>query len=78
VIPAQKSFLDYWNSKGVDVSPLYDVLDNGTVQAPQGAKWAAAQDAFGPVFEAIFAGRTPVAAGLREAQAAANSAIGAG
>jgi multiple sugar transport system substrate-binding protein len=78
VIPAQQSFLDYWKSKGVGVSPLYDVLDNGTVQAPQGAKWAAAQDAFGPTFEAIFAGRTPVAAGLREAQAAANAAMGAG
>ena len=78
VIPAQQSFLDYWKSKGIDVAPLYAVLKNGSVQAPQGAKWAAAQSAFGPTFEGIFDGSIPVDEGLRKAQADANAAIGAG
>lgn len=78
VVPAQKAFLSYWKEKGIDVAPLYDVLGNGSVQAPQGANWAKAQDAFGPVFENVFLGRVPVAEGLREAQAAANKAMGAG
>lgn len=75
VIGAQQTYLDYWKAQGVDVSPLYDVLKNGSVQAPQGANWQAAQDAFGPIFEEIFLGRTPVPAGLSEAQAAANKAM---
>jgi multiple sugar transport system substrate-binding protein len=75
VVAAQQTYLDFWKKEGVDVSPLYDVLDNGTVQAPQGANWAAAQDAFGPVFEDIFAGRTPVGEGLATAQEAANKAM---
>ncbi|MFF1876539.1 ABC transporter substrate-binding protein [Leifsonia sp. NPDC058230] len=78
VVPAQQSFLDYWKSKGIDVSPLYAVLKNGSVQAPQGAKWAAAQSAFGPTFEGIFDGSIPVGDGLRKAQHDANAAIGAG
>lgn len=75
VLGAQASYLSYWKSKGVDVGPMFDVLENGTVQAPQGANWAAAQDAFGPIFEEIFLGRTAVAEGLDEAQSAANKAM---
>lgn len=75
VIGAQQAYLDYWKAQGVDVSPLYNVLDNGTVQAPQGANWQAAQDAFGPIFEEIFLGRTPVPSGLTQAQDAANKAM---
>lgn len=75
VVPAQQQFLDYWKGKGVDVSPLYDVLDNGSVQGPQGANWAKAQDAFGPIFESMFLGRVPVADALKEAQAKANAAM---
>jgi multiple sugar transport system substrate-binding protein len=75
VVPAQQQFLDYWKQKGVDVSALYDVLDNGTVQGPQGANWAKAQDAFGPIFESMFLGRIPVSEALREAQQKANAAM---
>lgn len=75
VLGAQSSFQSYWQKEGVDVSPLFSVLDNGSVQAPQGANWQAAQDAFGPVFEEIFLGRTPVDAGLKQAQEAANTAM---
>lgn len=75
VIGAQQTYLDYWKRQGVDVSPLEDVLGNGTVQAPQGANWQAAQDAFGPVFEEVFLGRVPVPAGLGQAQDAANKAM---
>ena len=77
VVAAQQGFLDYWKRKDVDVSPLYEVLKNGSVQAPQGAGWAKAQDAFGPVFEEMFLGRIPVADALKKAQTAANAAIGA-
>ncbi|MDQ1577111.1 MAG: multiple sugar transport system substrate-binding protein [Microbacteriaceae bacterium] len=75
VTGAQQVYLDYWKKQNADVSPLYSVLKNGTVQAPQGANWMAAQNAFGPIFEDIFLGRTPVAAGLKQAQDAANAAI---
>ncbi|WP_111720274.1 sugar ABC transporter substrate-binding protein [Homoserinimonas sp. OAct 916] len=75
VTAAQQVYLDFWNEKGIGVTPFFDVLANGTVQAPQGAKWQAAQEAFGPVFEEIFLGRTPVAEGLATAQQAANAAI---
>ncbi|MGO4595818.1 sugar ABC transporter substrate-binding protein [Leifsonia sp. 2TAF2] len=78
VVAAQQGVLDHWKAKGVDVSPLYDVLKNGSVQAPQGANWAKAQDAFGPVFEEMFLGRMPVAEALTKAQSAANAAMGAG
>lgn len=78
VVGAQQGFKDYWKKKDIDVSPLYEVLKNGSVQAPQGANWAKAQDAFGPVFEEMFLGRVPVPDALAEAQKAANAAMGAG
>jgi multiple sugar transport system substrate-binding protein len=76
VVAAQQQFVAYWKSKNVDVSPLYDVLKNGSVQGPQGANWAKAQDAFGPVFEEMFLGRLPVPEALQRAQDAANAAMG--
>ena len=78
VLAAQDAYRSYWRSKGVDVQPLYDVLDNGTVQAPQGARFAAAQEAFGPYLETMFLGRMPVEESLTRAQRAANAAIAGG
>lgn len=75
VTASQAGYRDFWKAQGVDIAPLFDVLDNGTVQAPQGAKFGAASEAFTPIFDEIFIGRTPVQDGLKAAQAAANTAI---
>ena len=57
------------------MTAFIDVLDNGTVQAPQGARWAEASDAFESTFAEMFLGRIPVDQALRTAQAAANAAV---
>jgi multiple sugar transport system substrate-binding protein len=75
VTAAKQPFIDYWKSQNIDVTPLISVLDNGTVQAPQGAKFGDAQAAFVPIFDEMFLGRTPVAEGLKTAQDAANKAV---
>jgi len=76
VISAQQSFLDYWSNQGQDLSPMLDVLTGGTIQAPQGANYAAAQQAYQPLFNEVFLGRVPVDEGLREAQRQSNEAMG--
>ena len=76
VIGAQAGYVASWQEKGVDVNAFIDVLANGTVQAPQGAKWSEASDAFESTFAEMFLGRIPVAEALRTAQDAANAAIG--
>ena len=75
VIGAQASYIESWQQRGVDVTAFIDVLDNGTVQAPQGARWAEASDAFESTFAEMFLGRIPVDQALRTAQASANAAI---
>ena len=74
VLAAQKDYSDYWASLDVDISPFYDVLDNGTAPAPKGAGWPAADNAMRPILQEVFLGRTPVAEGVRAAQDAANAA----
>ncbi|MDJ0348825.1 sugar ABC transporter substrate-binding protein [Cryobacterium sp. PH29-G1] len=75
VIGAQASYVASWQKQGVDVQAFIDVLDNGTVQAPRGAKWAEGSDAFKSTFAEMFLGRIPVGEALHTAQAAANEAI---
>lgn len=76
VLDAQQSYFDYWAGEGVDVSPLLDVLDNGTIEAPHGARISEAFTAIGPTMKEVFLGRIPVAEGLREAQEDGNHAGG--
>jgi multiple sugar transport system substrate-binding protein len=57
---------------------MLTVLDNGVVQAPQGARYAAAQDAYQPILNDLFLGRRPVPEGTREAARAANAAMDPG
>jgi multiple sugar transport system substrate-binding protein len=78
VIGAQASYVQSWQNRGVDVNAFIEVLANGTVQAPQGAKWAEASDAFESIFAEMFLGRIPVDEALRTAQAAANAAVDEG
>ena len=75
VVAAQPVYLTVWNHKGVDVQKFFDVLNNPTIPAPQGANYGAATGASGPILEEIFAGRTPVEEGLQKAQDAANAAL---
>lgn len=74
VLAAQKDYTDFWASQGVDISPFYDVLDNGTAPAPKGTGWPAADNAMRPILQEVFLGRTPVEEGVRAAQDAANAA----
>ncbi|HEU0257121.1 MAG TPA: sugar ABC transporter substrate-binding protein [Microbacteriaceae bacterium] len=76
VTAAQQTYFDYWKGQGVDVTPFFQVIkDKPTIPAPFGAGFAAASTAYKPIFNEIFLGRTPVKAGLEEAQAAANKAF---
>ena len=76
VTASQQVYLKYWKDQGVDLSPLFDVIKSGpTVQPSTGAKYQAASAAFTPILNEVFLGRTPVAAGLAQAQDAANNAI---
>lgn len=75
VIAAQQAYTDYWKGKGVDTTAFSDAAGTATIPAPSGAKFGAGLTAYDPIFSEIFAGRTPVADGLKEAQDAANAAI---
>jgi multiple sugar transport system substrate-binding protein len=72
---AQDAYLAYWSRHAVDISPMLDVLRNGTIQAPQGAHYSAAAAAMAPILDDVFLGRRTPAAGIRAAQDAANQAI---
>lgn len=78
VLAAQDAYRAYWRKQGVDIDPLYAVLDDGTVQAPQGAGFAAASTAYDPYFQTMFLGRMSVPAALAKAQAAANAQMDLG
>ncbi|OBF96213.1 sugar ABC transporter substrate-binding protein [Mycobacterium sp. 852002-51152_SCH6134967] len=74
VLDAQPVYHEYWRSRGVDVSPFFDVLDGPRIEAPGGAGFAAGFDALKPYFDEMFLGRRDVATTLAEAQKAANAA----
>ena len=72
---ARSPFFNFWKSQNIDISPMIQVLDNGYVQAPSGANYAAAETAYLPYFESMFAGQMAVTSGLAQAQQAANTAM---
>lgn len=72
---ARDSFFDYWKQKNVDVSPMIDVLANGYVQAPRGAKYSEAESVYRPILNDMFLGKLSTPAALSKAQAAANLAM---
>jgi multiple sugar transport system substrate-binding protein len=74
VLAAQSVYHDYWRSRGVDVSPFFDVLDGPRIPAPGGAGFAAGFDALKPYFDEMFLGRRDVPGSLADAQRAANAA----
>ncbi|OBF84867.1 sugar ABC transporter substrate-binding protein [Mycobacterium sp. 852002-51163_SCH5372311] len=71
---AQPVYFDYWAGKGIDVTPFFAVLDGPRIPAPGGAGFAAGFQALQPYFDEMFLGRGDVAALVRQAQAAANTA----
>jgi multiple sugar transport system substrate-binding protein len=75
VTAAEPDFVAYWRKQGVDVQPFLDAARGTTFPAPVGPRVNAGATAAEPVLQQIFLGRTPVAAGLRKAQDAANRAI---
>jgi multiple sugar transport system substrate-binding protein len=71
---AQRSYFDYWVSKGVDVRPFFAVLDGPRIAAPGGAGFAAGNQVLKPYFDEMFLGRSDIATTLQQAQDAANAA----
>jgi len=75
VTDAQHVYFDLWADRGVDVSPLMEVLQSGVVQPPQGARYGAAEAAMRPLLNEVFLGQRDVADGLGEAERAGNAAM---
>ena len=75
VTAAQSSYLDFWAGRGVDVQPFLDAAAGPTIGAPSGPKAQTGQQAAQPILQEVFAGRVPVAEGMKRAQDAANAAI---
>lgn len=73
---ARDSFFDYWKKQNVDVSPMIDVLANGYIQAPRGAKYGEAESAYRPILNDMFRGKLSIPTALSKAQEAANQAMG--
>ncbi|MFT4295405.1 MAG: sugar ABC transporter substrate-binding protein [Micropruina sp.] len=76
VISAQPAFNEFWKSKNVDPSQFAAQGKLASIPAPSGENYGAAFNAWKPTFDEIFLGRTPVADGLKKAEAAANKANG--
>ena len=75
VVSAQPSYVNYWASQNVDVTPFFRVLNGPQIPAPSGAGFAAGNQALKPYFSEMFLGRGQVAATLQQAQEAANDAV---
>jgi multiple sugar transport system substrate-binding protein len=75
VTAAQQAYYDYWEGQGVDTRFFGDESGTATIPAPFGPKFEAASTAFNPILNEVFAGRTPVAEGLQQAQDAGNAAL---
>lgn len=73
---AQRVYFDYWEAKGVNLTPFFTVLNGPRIAAPRGAGFPAGFQALKPYFDEMFLGRSDVAVALRQAQVAANAAAG--
>lgn len=71
----QDTWQKFWEEKNVDVAPMIEVLNNGSIGAPFGPKIQGAMEAYQKVLKEVFLGRVPVAEGVAQAQADANKVI---
>ncbi|MCU1572829.1 MAG: sugar transporter [Micrococcaceae bacterium] len=76
VTDAQGPYEKFWQNKNIDVSQFAKAAEGTTISAPVGSNYGAAANAWKPIFNEIFLGRTPVKEGLKQAQDAANAAMG--
>ncbi|WP_434614800.1 ABC transporter substrate-binding protein [Arthrobacter sp. A5] len=76
VTGAQSSYQQFWQGKNIDAGQFAKAAEGKTVSAPIGSNYSAAFNAWKPIFNEIFLGRTPVKEGLQQAQDAANKAMG--
>ncbi|WP_052663716.1 ABC transporter substrate-binding protein [Psychromicrobium lacuslunae] len=72
---AQQAYDSFWKAKNIDVSQFAKAAQGKTISAPTGVNYGAAFNAWKPIFNEIFLGRTPVESGLKQAQEAANKAM---
>lgn len=75
VLSAQSGYAGFWAARGVDVAPMLEVLGNGTIQPPQGARYSEAAAAMESALNDVFLGRRDPESGLRAAQDAANAVL---
>ncbi|WP_067826240.1 extracellular solute-binding protein [Nocardia inohanensis] len=75
VVSEQLVYRDYWARQGVDVSPFFEVLRGRQISAGGGPGFPAALQAMLPVFDEMFLGRIPVAAGLERARRAGDEVL---
>jgi multiple sugar transport system substrate-binding protein len=75
VTAAQQGYFDYWAGQGIDTRYFGDEGGTATIPAPSGPKFGPASTAFEPILNEVFAGRTPVAEGMRQAQDTGNAAL---
>lgn len=76
VLDAQDAYTGFWKSKDVDLAPFFDVIDGkDTIPAPTGENFNEAYAAYSPVLSEVFLGKKKLAAGLAEAETAANKAV---
>ncbi|MFC7789933.1 extracellular solute-binding protein [Microbacterium sp. MAHUQ-60] len=75
VLSAQEQYREVWMRRGIDVTPLFDVLENGSVQPPQGQNYGAASDAMRPFLDKAFLGAQAVEDNVHRAQRSANEAM---
>ncbi|MCP2031254.1 multiple sugar transport system substrate-binding protein [Okibacterium sp. HSC-33S16] len=74
---AQARYFDYWDGKDVSVDPFFDVIEQSSpISAPTGANYGKGFEAFEPIFQQIFTGTLDPQVGLKQAEDAANAAIG--
>jgi multiple sugar transport system substrate-binding protein len=76
VTKAQKSYFDFWEKEGVSVQRFFEVVQGEKqIPSPKGTSYGKAFEEFDPIFQEIFAGTVKPAAGLKQAEGAANAAI---
>jgi multiple sugar transport system substrate-binding protein len=75
VVNARDTFTSYWKGKDVDVSPFLMEEGDKAIEPAQGSKYAEAEQAFRPILDEMFLGRTKVPSALKKANKAANDAV---